>query len=225
MPSTYLPLREAGLNNWLANFADRVAADPALYTLTDSDAAEISAAVAAWQAAYVAAVAPESRTRGIVAAKNAAKRATLATVRRYGALIRAAPEDRVSAALKVDLGLHPRTRDASPIAAPDEAPKVFVADIGQGSHTVRLGRTVDGGKGGKPRGAIGLMLYRAVSEDARVRPDEEGVTFLTMATRGRCVSTFTPADRGKTATYFGRWITAKGKVGPWSCATSASIAA
>lgn len=38
-------------------------------------------------------------------------------------------------------------------------------------------------------------------------------------------SAFTAADRGKTATYFARWVNAKGEPGPWSQALSIAIAA
>ena len=34
-----------------------------------------------------------------------------------------------------------------------------------------------------------------------------------------------PEDRGKVATYFGRWVTAKGLVGPWSPPAHLTIAA
>ncbi len=225
MPSTYLPLRESELDAWLANFAALVAAAPAKYALTDADAAEVSAAVTAWHAAFVVASSPQSRTRPAVAAKNAAKRAALRTVRRFAALIRAASPDRISSTLKIGLGLHAPAAGGggTPIATPESTPAIFLAGMDQRSHTLRVGDAESTSRRGKPREAVGLMLYRTIADGAMSRP--EGSEFLTMVTRGRCVSEFTAADRGKIATYFGRWMNAKGDVGPWSRATSASIAA
>ena len=225
MPSTYLPLRESQLDAWLANFAGQIAAAPTKYALTVADAAEISAAVSAWHAAFLVASAPESRTRPSVLAKNIARRAALRSMRRFAALIRAAPADSISSTLKLGLGLHAGAPAAggTPIAAPEGTPALFLSGMAQGSHTLRVGHLKSIGKGGKPRDTVGLMLYRSIAEGAMNRP--EGSEFLSMVTRGRCVSQFTAADRGKIATYFGRWINAKGQVGPWSHATSASIAA
>jgi hypothetical protein len=84
------------------------------------------------------------------------------------------------------------------------------------------------GRGGKPPRTAGLVVFRAVGEGSRARPDEPGgatLTYLGLFTRPRFASEFTPAARGKTATYFARWINAKGEPGPWSFALSVAIAA
>ena len=49
--------------------------------------------------------------------------------------------------------------------------------------------------------------------------------YLRSFTRSPIGIALDPADRGKCATYFGRWVTAKGLVGPWSPGTSMTIAA
>jgi hypothetical protein len=45
-----------------------------------------------------------------------------------------------------------------------------------------------------------------------------------IATRQSYVVQFNPADKGKTAYYYGRWITGTGLVGPWSMLAQLTIA-
>lgn len=255
MPSTYIPRRDADLHGWLLNFATNIAAAPAKFGLDAGDAAEISAAVDAFHAAFLTASAPSTRTLPAVRVKDDARAAALRTVRKFAALIRA--DDSVSSELKLDLGLHVRrngmrvvpgqlpttpefeleNRPGSPIPAPATPPLIMVVRQDGGVHTLRLLDAQATTRKGKPAGAASALVFRAVADGPVRTPDE--ASFYAVATRVSLQSRFGPIDnggersagvaapefRGKTATYFARWANAKGELGPWSLPAYAPIVA
>ncbi len=229
MPSTYIPSREGDLNNWLENFQARIVAAPASYGLSAGDATAIKNAYDAWHSAFLEAVGPTTRTRGKVLAKNEQKEQVLGIVRGYAATIRA--DAAVSDTLKLGLGLHVRTvgvdtrigGGGSSIPAPATAPAIALIGMSQGTHNLRATDRETSSRRAKPAGTVGLLLFRIVADGAVNDPEE--ARFLSFITRATYQSRFGPEDKGKTATYFARWTNAKGEVGPWSQATSMSIAA
>jgi hypothetical protein len=66
-------------------------------------------------------------------------------------------------------------------------------------------------------------VFRAVSTGPVADPEQ--ARFLGFVTKAEFESDFSPADNGKTATYFARWTNAKGEMGPWSPPASLPIAA
>ncbi len=78
-------------------------------------------------------------------------------------------------------------------------------------------------KRARAAGSVGMLLFRAVAEDAVNDPTQ--AQFLTFVGKPSATSSFTSADRGKTVTYFARWTNARGEVGPWSNGVSGAIAA
>lgn len=222
MGSWYIPQAEAIFDDWARNFAALIAADPAVYGVSAPDAAALAAACNAWEAAFAAATAPSTRTRPAVAAKNAAKQALLAIIRRLAAAVRINPG--VGSELKVNLGLRVPAPGAGPssIPAPEALPHLSVVGIDARAHTLRVFMEGTAGRA-RPRGATGVLVFRVVADEAETRPTR--AEFLCLATRPTFTSGFSAADRGKVATYFGRWTNAKGELGPWSAAAAAPIAA
>ena len=55
--------------------------------------------------------------------------------------------------------------------------------------------------------------------------DQIGVNKFAKFTRNPIVVPFAEADDGKIATYYGRWASVRGEVGPWSLPVSMRIAA
>lgn len=226
MPSTFLPRQESKLDRWLENFSTQISAAPAQFGLSTSDAESIAVAVAEWHAAYMTARAPESRTVPAVSEKNRQKQIVVPLVRRYGGIIRANPD--VDSTSQMALGLHPRRapgQHTTRINAPDQMPQLMLTELEIGSHTVRILGQGQSGRSARPRGAAGLLLFRAIADGPIMDRDE--ARFLAFVTRSEYLSEFTRDGslRGKTATYFGRWTNLKGELGPWSTATSMQIAA
>lgn len=223
MSRRFLPVRESELDDWLANFASQIAASPGKYGLTTGDAAEISSAVDAWHAAFLAAAAPSTRTVATVQTKRNAKAAVTAVVRSAAARIRS--NATVASDLKIGLGLVLRSHGGSPVPPPETRPVLGLRSMNIGVHTLDA-RDAAATRGGKPDRTTGLVVFRAVGDRATVTPEgTDGLTYMGLFTRLRFESAFTAADRGKTATYFARWVNAKGEAGPWSQGLSVAIAA
>jgi hypothetical protein len=68
--------------------------------------------------------------------------------------------------------------------------------------------------GAKPFGAANLQLFVAVGDLPVVDPD--AASFYGAFTKNPVGVGFTAGDNGKQATYFARWASLKGDVGPWS---------
>jgi hypothetical protein len=221
MPSTYIPSRDAELDTWLDNFQSLIAGSPGAYGLGGGDAAAITAAYAAWHAAFLAAVNPSTRTRATVETKRSQKRSVLAVVRRYAATIRA--DQSVSGALKLGLGLHVPAAAPTPIPPPATVPVLAVAGMRQGIQEVRATDESTPGSRARPAGSAGMLLFRAVAGEAVTDPRRAEFLAFTGKTEFSCA--FPPADHGKVATYFARWTNAKGDMGPWSQPLPVSIAA
>lgn len=221
MSTRFLPTRESVLDTWLTHFSAQITAAPGAYGLSPADALSIKTAVDAWHAAYLTAAAPVTRTRGTVATKRGEKKNVVGVVRGYAAKVRS--NDAVSGELKIGLGLKLRNAKGSPVPAPASPPALSVRGFHPGFHVLRA-TDVDTRPGrGKPPGTAGLLVYRAVEEDVAGGP--HSAEFLTLSTRVTFTSTFEHAQRGRTATYFARWINAKGETGPWSQGLSVPIAA
>ena len=75
----------------------------------------------------------------------------------------------------------------------------------------------------KPFGAIGLQLYMAIGDEAA--SNVEDAKFYRMFTTNPMAIFFESADRGKIATYWGRWVGVRGDVGTFSNPVSMAIAA
>jgi hypothetical protein len=221
MGSSYIPSRDADLNDWLLNFKTLIAASPTTYGLVTADATAISNAYTAWNTAYQAAVNPTTRTKANVMTKNNQKAIVLGVVRGYARTIGA--NVAVSDALKINLGLHVRDTTPTPVPPPATFPQLTVAEPMRGVQDVRAHDSATPDRRSKPMGAAGMLVFRNIGTTAVSNPAE--CAFLKFISRTELVSQFDPADNGKVATYFARWTNAKGEVGPWSPAVSMPIAA
>jgi hypothetical protein len=220
MSTRFLPIREAELDAWLANFSTLISATPTRYNLSPGDAAEIAAAVSAWHAAYQTAVAPATRTVTSVLDKNMQKKNVTAIVRRFAAVIRA--DVTIASADKINLGLVLRDTRPPRVNPPASEPNLSMTKMATGMHFMHA---TNGGEESlrRPKSAAGLVVFRAVGDTPPSEPSE--ATYLGHFTRTRFTSSFTAEDRGKFATYFARWVNAKGEPGPWSRGVSVAIAA
>ncbi len=219
--SSWLPLSDAGFDDFYLNFKTLIAANPTNYALDSADGTALSSDYTAWHNAFLAATQETTRTKATVATKNTQKGVSLPLVRGYAAQIRV--NRAVSEALKIGLGLHIPDTVPTPVPAPSTKPVLSIARIDQGFQNVRVTDEATPNKRSRPVGSAGMLVYRAIGETSVNEPDT--ATFLGFYGRPDFTNTFTSADRGKTVTYFARWTNAKGETGPWSQGVSGSIAA
>ena len=221
MAAPYIPPKDADLVNWSTNFDTLITANPALYGLSPADAVAIAAANATLLAAYALVVAPATRTTVTIAAKNAAKVAFITLARTYASQIRLNPG--VTNADKLDLGLNLPNNNPSPIPPPPTWPLLSIPSAGPGLHEIRYADSASPTTRAKPQLVIQMQLFRGIA--AGVIVDPALCSFLAGVTVNPFQSVFTnPADAGKVATYFARWLTRSGELGPWSAGQSMTIA-
>jgi hypothetical protein len=218
MQAPYIPASDAAFRVWIVNFAALITAAPANYGLIAGDAVTIQASANAFDAAYILATDPSTRTAPTIAAKDAARASATATVRPYaiGIKLNAAVSDENKTAVGVNVPVSTRT----PIPPPATAPALTVTGIGPGVHTLAYRDVTTPASKAKPFGAIGIELFRTV---AAVE------TYLGTRTKSPAAVDTVGIAIGTVATYRARWITRSGpagsaQTGPWSAPVSAVVA-
>ena len=221
MPAPYIPPTDAALQDWLANFATQVALSPLTYGLTAGDSAIISAASNFFSAAYTLTVNPLTRTPVNIAAKDAQRASSVATVRVYAQMIKAKPG--ITDGQLALLGIHVDDPTPSPIPAPATSPLLSIVAATPLQHTLRYADQATPDSRAKPFGAIQIDVYVRVAAATTVDP--ELASFYGSFTKQPVAVNYDAADVGKCSSIFARWKTRTGLVGPWSLGADMTVAA
>lgn len=220
MSHDYLPSRDALLLDWSNNFHSMISSSPTTYGLTAGQATSYGTLNTSWSNAYTTATAPSTRTRGTIAAKNAARTLLKANARFLARIVQATAT--VTAQQKIDLGLTARDVIPSPINPPTEAPVLeIVAALGR-TLKVNL-RSVGSDRRGKPDGVHGASLFSFVG--ATPPADIEAWTFQGSTTRTSFDVEFAPAvPAGSQVWLTAFWFNPRSQSGPACTPISAYIA-
>lgn len=215
--SSYIPSKDSLARNWFVNFATLITATPAAYGLVAADAVAITAKSNAFDAALTLALDPSTRTAETVQAKNTARIEAESLCREYAQRIQAEPA--VTDAQRVALGLTVRAAGPTPIPAPTSRPVLGLDGLQPGSVLLRYTDLENPAGKSKPYGVVGVQVFAIYGLAPAVDP--EAAKFVSTVTKSPFVIAHGPADAGKTATYFTRYVTRGGsdgvaKVGPWS---------
>jgi hypothetical protein len=221
MSNSYIPRRDSNALAWMRSFADGIAAQPTVYGLTTSDALSISNAVGAFEAAMRLAKNDGTRTPVTVLMKDEARAAAEQICQRYYSLIK--PNETVSDADKVAIGVRPVNRGRTPITCPQTSPLLSITRCTPGVQVVRYADTNTPDSMAKPFGAVFLELRVAIADT--LAGDVEQARPAGMFTRNPASVSFTNQHDRMKATYFARWVSRRGEVGPWSLPASMSIVA
>lgn len=221
MYDPYLPATDSEARDWMNTFAAGIAASPATYGLAAADASAIQAAVDAYNAAYLIAVDPATRTPVTVNQKDTARNAAEQIGRQYAVIIK--HDAGISDADKIAIGVRPVNPDREPIQCPQTSPILAVIASTPGAQTLRYSDSMTPDSAAKPFGATELLVFVAVGATAATDPAQ--AKFLGKFTKNPIAVAFEAADNGKQATYFARWASRRGDVGPWSAPVSLAIAA
>lgn len=216
----YIPTTDWGFKSWLQNFSSLISQNPGKYGLTAADATIIADQYAAYATAFDLVQAPSTRNAGTIGQKDAIRASATASVRIYAQLIKV--NQGVDNQDKIDLGVHVNDPTPTPIPAPTTAPILMIVGAFSGQHEIRYADETTPAKRGKPAGVMQLELRRTVAVGAN--PDPEAALPVGLFTKQPVSVNQNPVDAGKTATYFGRWVTRKGLVGPWSLPVAMTIA-
>jgi hypothetical protein len=220
MAAPYIPPKDVDFKAWLDNFDDITSVDFAALGLTGPEAASITAVRTAYDSAFDTATNPVTRTPVTIALKDTAKATALATVRPLAQKIRNNPA--VSDGDKVALGLTVPDTAPTPIPAPITFPLLDLLRATPGQHWLQYRDSDTPTAKAKPFGAIAMELWSTVALTAAATPVDS--VYLGAVTKSPLSVTLDPADAGKVATYFARWVTQRGLVGPWSSPVAMNIA-
>lgn len=220
MTTSYIPAQDGAFASWLLNFRTQLDLGVGVPPATGGDVANVDAVDTAYQAAYLLATDPLTRTPTTVAAKNTAKSNALAVVRPVAQLIN--NDVSVSDADRITLGLTVRATTPTPISAPTTFPLLDLLNATPGVHTIQYRDSATPTSKAKPAGALQMELYQAIGTTPA--PDPTTSVFLSVQTKSPFLVAQDPANVGKVATYFARWITRTGLVGPWSSGVSLTVA-
>lgn len=223
MPNPYIPSKDANFQNWLQNFSDLLTATPTVFGLVAGDAVIVATSYTAWNAAYLLATNPTTRTSVTVAAKDVAKANSLSTVRPYAQRIAVNPA--VDNSDKVAIGVNPRGTVPTPIPAPTSAPTLYWRGASPGVIQLAYKDTILGGTKKKPFGAISLELWTDIP--ATGSPTLAAAKFRGAITKSP-FSLVTTGDAGKAIGLWCRFATRSGpagvsQVGPWSAGLIGTI--
>jgi hypothetical protein len=221
MGKDYIPEKDVEAAEWMDTFATGIATDPDRYMLAPSDVQAIQGVVADFRQKLAAALAPSTRTRGVVCSKDESRAIAQKLLRAYAQRIKLNGD--ISDASKIDIGVPPPRATRTRRSVPMSRPLVTVLSATHGRHTLTY-RDTNTSRRAMPFGAVCLQMFRAISDDGPVH-DPERAQLCGCFTRSPAIVTFGPEDRGKTATYFARWASRRGEFGCWSMPASFVIAA
>lgn len=217
--TSYIPARDTDFDAWAQNFSTVIAASPATYGLLAGDAASITAAYTAWNAAYTLATNPATRTSPTIAAKDVQKASSLVVFRTYAQIIQ--NNAGVSDGAKSAAGLTVRATGRTPIPAPGTAPILGLVGVTPGVITFNYKDTSTPTTKAKPFGAIQLELWGDIPTTGS--PSQAAARFLGLYTKSPNALVPVTGNVGKTIGLWARWTTRRGLVGPWSAELDVTI--
>jgi hypothetical protein len=222
MANGYMPRKDADALAYMKNFAAVAAAHPERYFMVKSDADAINRCVDDFEQAYFAANDQSTRTSSAVNLKNQTRTSAEQLIAGYYNSIKQSAG--ISDQSKIAIGVRPVNRGRRRITCPQSEPSLNILGNTPGQQVLKFcDRSVGSEHRGKPFGAKFIELRVAVGDD--VIRDVEQARPVGLFTASRIAVKFDHSEDRKKATYFGRWVSARGETGPWSNPVSMSIAA
>lgn len=216
MPSPYIPAKDVDFENWFLNFSTLLTAAPTTYGLVAGDATAVAALYATWNAAYVLAITPTTRTSVTIADKDAARAAGEAGVRPYAVSI--SLNSGVADMDKTAIGVTVKKTVPTPVPPPITSPQLALVAATPLQQLFKYSDTSTPTTKAKPPGAIAMQLGYVAGTVPAVDPAQ--ANRFAVVTKSPVAIAIDPADVGKTITWWGRWQTRSGpggiaQYGPW----------
>ena len=215
----YVPRPDPDFDSWQDNFMTVVAAAPGDYGLVAADLTVPTALAAAWTTAYPAHTAAQAAAQSARQDKDNARGAFEASVRTLVRKIQATPT--VNSGAKAAAGITVPDTTPTPSGPPTTSPTATVDTRERLQHTIHFRDATTPTSKAKPAGVRGAEIWMKVGTPAPV--DASELSFVTLDTRTPHVITFDGADANKTVTYWLRWVSTGGGVGPWGPAVAATV--
>lgn len=220
MSTSYIPTRDVDLVPWADNFRDLIVANPALYGMQASDGVAIAAVVNPFDASYVVATNPSTRTPATIAAKDSDKGAMIPILRLYAQTIKL--NQGVTNENKIALGIHINDAGPSPVPVPTSLPLLTITGARHLLQEIKIQATETPTSKAKPAGTKGALIFTTLGTTAATDPDAS--PFKAINTKTPVQLVYQSGDVGKIATTWARWFNQKGELGPWSLPISQTVA-
>jgi hypothetical protein len=218
MSKDWISKKEAEFIVQAAEFTAKIAAAPASFGLSASDAVALSADNTAGQAAYSLAADPATRTKPVVEDKDTKLAILEARMRSYGKRINA--NTSVTNAQKAALGLTIKSAPA-PIPVPSTIPVLSVISSFQRVVRVKLTDSLTGKKA-KPFGVSDAEIFTHIGATAPANVDDW--KYQGQATRSVFDITFPgTVPSGAKVWICARWCNERGQAGGFSVAVGTII--
>jgi len=210
---------DAELYTGSANFSTKIGSKGSQYGITPQQATDYATANAVYAAKYEAAIDPETRTKGKIAAKNAAKASLKLMASDLAKFVDGTPS--VTDEMKIDLGLAVR-KQPSPQPAPTERPAVNIVSVVGRTVTIRIRDTAESSKRGKPAGVLGASVYSYVGTTYPTDPTAWSFDGTTTKTTHAIVFPDTVAN-GAQIWVCATWFNRKTETGPISIPVTTNV--
>lgn len=205
---SYMPARQAEQVTWAQTFATVVGQDREAYGIPVDLMQQFIQTNNSLQGLWVAAVEPSTRTRGVVAAKNAALAEMKRQARNLVSIIQGTPT--VTPQMKINAGVTIRDTHPTPVPPPQDAPVLQVKKVS--GRTVTLTIRPDQARRGKPAGVAGATVF--VYTGPNPPEDNNDWKFIASVSRTTFNIPFGPSSTGDTAWITAFWTNAKNQSGP-----------
>lgn len=226
----WIPRADAAFRGWAQIYCSQLNNNPAMYGQSPAQTLDLMRRYFEFNAAYMVAASPATRTRGMIFAKQDARSILQTLIEHVGADIRA--NLGVTDGDKIVIGVRPRNIAHKPRRCPGTSPLLNYIGSMPGIDELRYRDTNTPTSKAKPRGAERLELWVAYSvpgmEGTKLRKEDAR---LVGSFKKNPIRVEQDAKRdvrldgtGK-PTYWARWAGFDGEVGPWSlaCHTSQRI--
>jgi hypothetical protein len=220
----FIPEPDGNFSVWVSQFASQAADWYAKQGVDNPLSVDCLRYLQAWQEAYALHVAAQAAARGATQSKDEARADLEACVRPLAAMLQTDPA--MTNAQREVLGVTVRRAGGGRSPAPATAPLVHVNAAERLTHTLRVSDEATPTRMRRPKGTIGAEVRLQLLAPGE-SPDGNplAMQYVTIATDGSAMTTFTSEHAGKTAAYVLRWIGAKGVPGPWGPVVMATVAA
>jgi hypothetical protein len=224
----YMPKSDTGKRAWMEAFIRSFAEYREQFGIDDRMWEYYQRTVKRFAEALAIARNPATGTPDEVRAKNDARKEAVAICRALAMMVKHDPG--MTAPDKIKLGLHVDEENLTPVKLPKGIllstgfPRLYLDALPTGGHRIRYGQDAHTGSRAKPKGVTHMLLVAAIGD----RPNMEVRYARLMGAHTRWpIELNYPAGAGVEglhATYYGRWLTSRGEIGPWSPGVSMIIA-
>ena len=217
----YVPKMETRFLIWSDNYVNVLIGNAGRWGISESNLSKLNELNTVFKEKYSIAENPATRTKVAIQAKNDAKKAFTADIRRvYRSFV--LYNENVSNDDRDLLQVPIHDNKATPSPSPHTAPSGSIDTAMHLRHTIKVVDSVEVRKrGGLPDGVHGFETWRKVG--GAMPLTDSDFAYLNFSSTSSLAVDYQLEDAGKTVWYRFRWASMKNQHGPWSEIVSAIV--